>query len=96
MKTIRVKIAMILFCSIMLVVGLATATTIFFVHPPEVERMLAPTAAQITMLRKGALMLDDASIAKLDLPDAPLGTINSEKYTAAIRVFLQKMARHWM
>ena len=90
MNTIRVKIAMILFCSIMLVVGLATATTIFFVHPPEVEKMLAPTAAQITMLRKGALMLDDASIAKLELPDTPLGISDNEKYTAAIRDVLAK------
>lgn len=88
MKTLRFKLATILFCSIMLVVGLATATTIFFVRPPEVEKMLAPTAAQITMLRKGAMMLDDASVEKLKLPDSPLGVSDSERYTAAIRAVL--------
>ena len=35
-------------------------------------------------------MLDDTSIAKLELPDTPLGFADSEKYTAAIRSVLDK------
>ncbi len=88
MNSLRRKIAAILLVSIMAVVGMATAITIYFSQPPSMDRLLVSTSAQMIALSDIVKKLQADPLSTLHLEDSPAGTVVAEDYTKSIRAAL--------
>jgi signal transduction histidine kinase len=89
MNSFRRKIVAILLVSIMSVVGMATAITIYFSQPPNMDRLLESTCSHIIALADIVERLPAELKSKVPLEDKPGGTVASEEYTKSIRAELK-------